>query len=88
VEGDAQPEVDAGESPGAPDSENLWGRDVRTLYNLKKSDAEEFFGIVNRLELKVGASLFGRSELERYLVEEAADQIVCQLNEQGFFIRN
>ena len=39
-------------------SDNLWGRDIRTLYNLKKSDAEEFFEIVHRLDLVVGASLF------------------------------
>jgi propanol-preferring alcohol dehydrogenase len=49
-------------------SENLWGRDIRTLYNLKKSDAEEFFGIVNRLELKVGMSLFPFEELQDALI--------------------
>ena len=49
-------------------SENLWGRDIRTLYNLKKSDAEEFFGIVDSLELKVGTSLFPFEELQDALI--------------------
>ncbi|MGD8397909.1 MAG: alcohol dehydrogenase, partial [Anaerolineae bacterium] len=39
-------------------SQNLWGRDVRTLYNLKRSDAEEFFAIVDQLDLHVGTSVF------------------------------
>ncbi len=39
-------------------SENLWGRDIRTLYNLKRSDAEGFFEIVDRLALEMGTSLF------------------------------
>ena len=49
-------------------SENLWGRDIRTLYNLKKSDAEKFFRIVDRLDLKVGASLFPFEELQDALI--------------------
>jgi len=49
-------------------SENLWGRDIKTLYNLKKSDAEEFFGIVNGLELKVGTSLFPFEKLQDALI--------------------
>jgi propanol-preferring alcohol dehydrogenase len=44
-------------------SENLWGRDIRTLYNLKRSDAEEFFEIVDRLELETGTSLFSFEQL-------------------------
>jgi threonine dehydrogenase-like Zn-dependent dehydrogenase len=42
--------------------------DLPLLYNLKKSDAEEFFGIVNRLELKVGMSLFPFEELQDALI--------------------
>ena len=49
-------------------SENLWGRDIRTLYNLKKSDAEEFFEIVDRLDLQVGTSLFPFEELHDALI--------------------
>ena len=49
-------------------SESLWGRDIRTLYNLKKSDAEEFFAIVDQLNLRVGVSLFPFEELQETLI--------------------
>ncbi|MCD6285381.1 MAG: alcohol dehydrogenase catalytic domain-containing protein [Anaerolineae bacterium] len=39
-------------------SETMWGRDIRTLYHLKRSDAEEFFGLVNRLDLRLGVQVF------------------------------
>ncbi len=50
-------------------SENLWGRDIRTLYNLKQSDAEEFIEIVDRLELEMGVSLFPFAELPEALIQ-------------------
>jgi propanol-preferring alcohol dehydrogenase len=37
-------------------SQNLWGHSMQTLFHLKRSDAEEFFDLVNRLELKIGTS--------------------------------
>ncbi|MFC2037268.1 hypothetical protein ACFLYD_04750 [Chloroflexota bacterium] len=43
-------------------SENLWGCDTRTLYNLKRSDAEEFFDIADQLDLWVGTSVFSFDE--------------------------
>jgi propanol-preferring alcohol dehydrogenase len=49
-------------------SQNLWGRDIRTLYNLKRSDAEEFFDVVDQLDLKVGTSVFSFEELQDALV--------------------
>jgi propanol-preferring alcohol dehydrogenase len=49
-------------------SENLWGRDIRTLYNLRRSDAEAFFDIVDRLNMKVGMSVFSFEELPDVLV--------------------
>jgi propanol-preferring alcohol dehydrogenase len=49
-------------------SENLWGRDIRTLYNLKRSDAEGFFEIVDRLALEMGTSLFPFEELPDALI--------------------
>ena len=45
-------------------SENLWGYTIKTLYNLKKDDAEGFFKIIDRLELDVKASLFPFEELQ------------------------
>jgi propanol-preferring alcohol dehydrogenase len=49
-------------------SGNLWGRDIRTLYNLKRSDAEEFFTIVDQLDLRVGTGVFSFEELPDALV--------------------
>jgi propanol-preferring alcohol dehydrogenase len=49
-------------------SENLWGRDIRTLYNLNQSDAEAFFEMVDRLALEMGTSLFPFEELPDALI--------------------
>lgn len=49
-------------------SENLWGRDIRTLYNLNRADAEEFSQIIGQLELKVGVRLFPFEELQDALI--------------------
>jgi propanol-preferring alcohol dehydrogenase len=49
-------------------SENLWGRDIRTLYNLSRSDAEAFFEIVDQLELDIGTSVFAFAELQDALI--------------------
>jgi propanol-preferring alcohol dehydrogenase len=49
-------------------SENLWGRDIRTLYNLTRADAEEFSEIIDGLELKVGVSLFPFEESQDALI--------------------
>jgi alcohol dehydrogenase, propanol-preferring len=50
-------------------SANLWGRDIRTLYNLKRADAQEFFDIVDQLNLRVGTSLFPFEELPEALIQ-------------------
>lgn len=49
-------------------SKNLWGHSIQTLYNVKKSDAEEFFQIVENLELKVGTQLFDFQDLQEALI--------------------
>jgi len=49
-------------------SQNLWGRDLRTLYNLKRSDAQEFFALVDQLELKVGVRSFSCEKLQEALI--------------------
>lgn len=50
-------------------SENLWGCDIRTLYNLRRSDAEGFLRIVDRLALEMGVSLFPFEELPEALIQ-------------------
>jgi alcohol dehydrogenase, propanol-preferring len=49
-------------------SANLWGRDIRTLYNLTRSDAEEFFALVDELDLQVGTAVFPFDELPDALI--------------------
>jgi propanol-preferring alcohol dehydrogenase len=49
-------------------SENLWGCNIRTLYNLNRSDAEAFFEIVDRLELEMRTSLFPFKDLQDALI--------------------
>ena len=49
-------------------SQNLWGHCIQTLFHLRRSDAEEFFELVNALELKVGTSLFPFEETQDALI--------------------
>jgi propanol-preferring alcohol dehydrogenase len=49
-------------------SENLWGRDIRTLYNLNRSDAEAFIEIVDQLDLSVGTHVFPFEALQDALI--------------------
>jgi len=49
-------------------SGNLWGRDIKTLYQLRRSDAQEFLSLVNRLQLKLGVSVYDFQELDEALI--------------------
>ena len=49
-------------------SANLWGRTIKTLYQLRRSDAEEFIELVNDLDLHPGVSLFPFEELDEALI--------------------
>jgi propanol-preferring alcohol dehydrogenase len=49
-------------------SENLWGRDIKTLYHLSRSDAIEFFEIIGRLEVEMGTSVFPFGDLQDALI--------------------
>jgi propanol-preferring alcohol dehydrogenase len=49
-------------------SENLWGRTIKTLYQLRRSDAEEFIELASDLDLHPGVSLFAFEELDEALI--------------------
>jgi alcohol dehydrogenase, propanol-preferring len=49
-------------------SENLWGRTIETLYNLKKSEADEFLEIADRLQIKPERGIFPFEELQDVLI--------------------
>lgn len=56
-------------------SENLWGRTIKTLYQLRRSDAEEFIELVNDLDLHLGVSLFEFEELDEALILAKQNQL-------------
>jgi len=49
-------------------SENLWGRTIETLYNVKKSEADEFLEIADRLQIKPERGIFPFEELQDVLI--------------------
>jgi propanol-preferring alcohol dehydrogenase len=49
-------------------SENLWGRTIKTLYQLNRSAAEEFIEMVNDLDLNLGIQLFPFEELDEAII--------------------
>jgi propanol-preferring alcohol dehydrogenase len=49
-------------------SENLWGYNIKTLYNLNISNGKEFFNIVDKIDLKIGTSLFSFDQLPEALI--------------------
>jgi propanol-preferring alcohol dehydrogenase len=50
-------------------SDHLWGRSVRTLYNLNRADAELFFELVPKLDLELPLSIFPFEEVQQALVQ-------------------
>jgi len=50
-------------------SENLWGRTIETLYNVKKSEADEFLKIADRLKIKPERGIFPFEELQDVLID-------------------
>jgi propanol-preferring alcohol dehydrogenase len=39
-------------------SNNLWGRDIRTLYNVNRSDSEELLRLARRIDMSAGVEVF------------------------------
>ena len=49
-------------------SENLWGRSIKTLYNINRAEANEFINMVEDLDLNLGTTLFPFEELQDALI--------------------
>jgi propanol-preferring alcohol dehydrogenase len=49
-------------------SENLWGHSIKSLYHVKRDDAEEFFSMVENLNLNINTTLFPFEELQDALI--------------------
>jgi len=50
-------------------SQHLWGRTIKTLYHVKRSDAQEFIEIVRSVNMQVGTTLFPFDELPDALIK-------------------
>jgi propanol-preferring alcohol dehydrogenase len=52
-------------------SNNFWGRTLKTLYHVTKSDAEAFFATVRNLgrEIRVGANVYPFEDLPDVLIQ-------------------
>lgn len=49
-------------------SEHLWGRSIQTLYNLNRTDAQEFIAMVEDLDLDIGTKRVPFEELQDALI--------------------
>ncbi len=47
---------------------NLWGRDIRTLYNVNRRDAAELLELATHVDLSLGAEVFPFEELPEALI--------------------
>lgn len=56
-------------------SENLWGRDVRTLYNVKKNEGEEFLRIAGKANIRMGRRVFSFEELQDAMIQVKSGKI-------------
>jgi propanol-preferring alcohol dehydrogenase len=56
-------------------SENLWGRDLRTLYNVNAAEAREFLEIAGKIDLKMPRKVFPFEELQDAMIKVKKGQI-------------
>jgi len=49
-------------------SSHLWGRDIRTLYNVKKGEAEEFLKIAGETNMRMPRRVFSFEELQDAMI--------------------
>jgi propanol-preferring alcohol dehydrogenase len=50
-------------------SAHLWGRSIKTLYNVNRADAREFIQLAENLDLKLGATVFPFESLPEALIQ-------------------
>jgi alcohol dehydrogenase, propanol-preferring len=57
-------------------SHHLWGRDIKTLYNVKKSQGEEFLRIAAQENIQMGRQVFSFQDLPEALIEVKEGKII------------
>lgn len=50
-------------------SDNLWGKDIKTLYNVNKSESEEFLEIAGKNDMRMDKRLFPFDELQDAMIQ-------------------
>jgi propanol-preferring alcohol dehydrogenase len=49
-------------------SRHLWGRDIRTLYNVNRRDAEDFLRLAREINLSLGTEVVAFADLQEGMV--------------------
>jgi propanol-preferring alcohol dehydrogenase len=49
-------------------SATLWGRDLRTLYNVNRKDSREFLDLVSRTDFAMGTEVFSFEECQEAMI--------------------
>jgi propanol-preferring alcohol dehydrogenase len=50
-------------------SDNLWGKDIRTLFNVNKNEAEEFLKIAGQTDMRMGRRVFSMEDLQDAMIQ-------------------
>lgn len=50
-------------------SDNMWGKDIRTLFNVNKEEAEEFLKIAGQADMRMGRRAFPMEELQDAMIQ-------------------
>ena len=56
-------------------SENLWGRDIKTLYNINKSESEEFLKIAGKTDMRMDKRVFPFDKLQDAMIKVKKGEI-------------
>ncbi|MBN1472497.1 MAG: alcohol dehydrogenase catalytic domain-containing protein [Syntrophaceae bacterium] len=56
-------------------TQNLWGRDIRTLFNINRADSEEFLRIAGKTDMKMGRQVFDFEELQEAMIQVKKGEI-------------
>jgi propanol-preferring alcohol dehydrogenase len=64
-------------------SRNLWGKDIRTLYNVNKNEAQEFLELAGKTDMKMSREVFSMEDLQDAMIQVKK----CKLKKPNAVIR-
>jgi D-arabinose 1-dehydrogenase-like Zn-dependent alcohol dehydrogenase len=56
-------------------SDNLWGKDIRTLYNVNKDEAQEFINIAGKTDMRMKSHVLHLEELQEAMLQVKKGEI-------------